>query len=1101
MQEKTSAWPRCRFVAGLVALVAAAQVRDEIAAQDFCASCGSPRDGLAPVTFSMRWVSTADLAECRLEGQADIALAWGGTFQSGDGRCHRRAAASVENLRLDSAAPEGCATGLELGSELDSVLAFDAADAAACFPGIGTLEVPVVLATTQGTLRTAEPVSLKTTLDSPSVAGTVFSKAAPLIVLVDPAKPDAGPAGFIVRFDVRFLSCACFPAAPLAPRMALLDGAARLKLYGPSKGIVLDLSGRAVLDRSGGSPRRGEGGLECTEDVRIEGLEMEAVDPLLGRIAVKSRGPIEGVLTAPAEGCEPAPPSFRGVLDLDLPGFFSELTAGEVALSWDGGAALARGPSILRIAGTLPLYRIGDPEKQPVGEFAELTLRLEPVEVPRCLPVEERSSFPVQLDLGVKLGAEPERSVSLRGHLALARTPDPVSASTTLRLSIRDLHFGGDHADLGEIDCMHVRERPAHFDLSSVDPGKCAPQFGRIGFVPALRIGDLDLEGDAPLEFEGTMESLGSPGSVANAIQGVSLVNRTTRKPVGSIAGASLRWILPLRGRAEDLPRTLLRQRSTRIELPVDFNLGPVDVEVEIDLLHSQLNNLEIVLFGPDGSSAILLRAGTLQASDPASRLRARFSRQGRPLAPPLGRDDLLEPAEPAAFSALQNGGGFWAVEILQTASEPMGWGVLAELRLNFFRRGSLPESAPLLEDLSLTSVFCTPFLRWSGPPQPSEFRFIQDGRLMPLAIAPDQLSLFDPSPQTSAGLVQYAAVDPGQSALLGLLEVRLLPVPSVEALLAREEGGGLKLTWSSPVEYQAIRLTLDGAPLVSLPGSATNHQLSAGLARGKLVGVSGILCGNESEPRYPPLAPERSLDGVSCRLVGTLPELTIEGVGPYKNLRIYRNAVFVAEIPGYLRSFADRGFTPRPQQGINYCVEPVYQSGKAAEQSCCSLHLPQPLLPQCTVLLPGRTVKIDVLGEVESFDRIVILRDDLVAFEVRGGSVVLDETPPATLETSVGVTYYLTSHFQGVVYPYTSCFVVRPPARGDCNSDSRIDLSDALGILFVLFLGEKPPCETACDANGADGLDIADAIFLLQHLFLQGAPPPPTAMSCRLQP
>ncbi len=1048
----------------------------------------------------MRWVSTADFNECLLEGQADIDLSWGGPFQGGDGACHRRAAMSVQNLRLDPTQEE-CATSLELGTELDSLMAVDAADPGACFPGNGTIEFPVVLDTRRGKLRTQDPLSLKSPLDSPSVSGITFSKAAPLVALVDSAMPEAGPAGFILRFDLRFLSCDCFPAAPLHPRMALLDGTARVKLYGPSKEAVLDLSGRAVVDRSGGAPHRDDRGLQCTENVRIDGLTLQGMDQVVGAVRVKWNGPLEGNLSAPVEGCELAPPFLHGVLEVEFAGFHSEVTAGLVDLSWIGGATVAQGPSILRSAVALPLYRIGDPEKRPVGECREIELRLEIVEVPRCLPVEERMSFPVQLDLDVKLGAEPAKLVHLTGNLAVVRAPLSVGASQSLRFAIENLDVAADDPILGGMQCKRLLEEPALFDLSIVDSGACSPQSGRIGFVPEIHIGALVLRGQSPIEFEGTLDLLGSPGSRLTADREVPLIDGENPDPVGSIARGSLRWLSPLRGRAEDLPRSLVNGSLTRIDLPIDFNVALADLEVEIDLLHTRLNAIEILLLSPAGRSVLLLQRGTLQELDLASRLRARFSRRGRRLAPPLGRGDLLEPADPAAFSdlAAQRSGGTWAVEIRETGVfDPPATGVLAELRLNFSRKGSLPENEPLLEDLSLTSAFCTSFLRWDrSPPQP-EFRFIRDGRWMPGIIGPDQFSVLDSSPQTSAGLVQYAAVDPARSSLLGLIEARVLNVPSVEAVRVIDEDGTLKLTWSSPVNYQAIRLTLDGEPLATLPGSATSHQVPDSLARGKLVGVGGIRCGIESEPRYPPLAPESPLDGVSCRLDSTVPELTLEGIGPYKSLRIYRDGSLVAEIPGHLRSFADRGFTPRPGQGILYCVQPVYESASLADQVCCSLSLPPPLLPQCSVLSSRRTVRIDVLGEIEFFDWVVIVRDDLVPFVVTDRSV-LDETPPETLETSLGVTYYLTSQFQGVVYPYTSCYVVRPLDRGDCNSDSRIDLTDALTVLSALFLDGKPSCQSACDTNGDEGLDLTDALFLLQYLFLQGGPPPPTASTCSL--
>jgi hypothetical protein len=65
---------------------------------------------------------------------------------------------------------------------------------------------------------------------------------------------------------------------------------------------------------------------------------------------------------------------------------------------------------------------------------------------------------------------------------------------------------------------------------------------------------------------------------------------------------------------------------------------------------------------------------------------------------------------------------------------------------------------------------------------------------------------------------------------------------------------------------------------------------------------------------------------------------------------------------------------------------------------------------------------------------------------------------------------------------------------RGRVNTDSAIDLSDAVAILGYLFLGSAAPaCPDAADIDDSGELAITDAVYLLNHLFLGGrAPPPP---------
>ncbi len=57
---------------------------------------------------------------------------------------------------------------------------------------------------------------------------------------------------------------------------------------------------------------------------------------------------------------------------------------------------------------------------------------------------------------------------------------------------------------------------------------------------------------------------------------------------------------------------------------------------------------------------------------------------------------------------------------------------------------------------------------------------------------------------------------------------------------------------------------------------------------------------------------------------------------------------------------------------------------------------------------------------------------------------------------------------------------------RGDFNEDRIVDISDAVGVLMHLFLGNvSPECADLADANDDGVIDISDAIDLLTVLFL----------------
>lgn len=73
---------------------------------------------------------------------------------------------------------------------------------------------------------------------------------------------------------------------------------------------------------------------------------------------------------------------------------------------------------------------------------------------------------------------------------------------------------------------------------------------------------------------------------------------------------------------------------------------------------------------------------------------------------------------------------------------------------------------------------------------------------------------------------------------------------------------------------------------------------------------------------------------------------------------------------------------------------------------------------------------------------------------------------------------------------------------RSDCNGDLTTDVTDAIAVLGILFLGDPTTCVDACDANSDLTLDVADALFLLGSLFTVGAPLPDSPFpECGLSP
>ena len=70
--------------------------------------------------------------------------------------------------------------------------------------------------------------------------------------------------------------------------------------------------------------------------------------------------------------------------------------------------------------------------------------------------------------------------------------------------------------------------------------------------------------------------------------------------------------------------------------------------------------------------------------------------------------------------------------------------------------------------------------------------------------------------------------------------------------------------------------------------------------------------------------------------------------------------------------------------------------------------------------------------------------------------------------------------------------------AAVDLNSDSSVDISDAISVLAYLFTtGNDRDCLAACNTNGVGNIDIADAIYCLSFLTLGGAAPPAPFPAC----
>jgi len=77
------------------------------------------------------------------------------------------------------------------------------------------------------------------------------------------------------------------------------------------------------------------------------------------------------------------------------------------------------------------------------------------------------------------------------------------------------------------------------------------------------------------------------------------------------------------------------------------------------------------------------------------------------------------------------------------------------------------------------------------------------------------------------------------------------------------------------------------------------------------------------------------------------------------------------------------------------------------------------------------------------------------------------------------------------------------PFVRGDVDTNSSLDMADAVRLFGYLFRGSPRSlsCADAADANDIGEVDISDGIYILNYLFAGGPEPPPPFRVCGSDP
>lgn len=174
-----------------------------------------------------------------------------------------------------------------------------------------------------------------------------------------------------------------------------------------------------------------------------------------------------------------------------------------------------------------------------------------------------------------------------------------------------------------------------------------------------------------------------------------------------------------------------------------------------------------------------------------------------------------------------------------------------------------------------------------------------------------------------------------------------------------------------------------------------------------------------------------------------------------------------------------------------------------------CSCFRQDVFLPEDTPIFDWY-VNGSLLSRQASFNlTIQLIRDDSIVFEERADNFLNPDTTFSGTFTMPNITDIdndgipdPTDNCPGIFNPDQldsdndgqgdACEAQTAFLRGDANSDSRLDIGDAIFILNYLFQnGPSPSCMDAADLNDDGAVNIADPIFLLNYQFRDGQAPP----------
>ncbi len=386
--------------------------------------------------------------------------------------------------------------------------------------------------------------------------------------------------------------------------------------------------------------------------------------------------------------------------------------------------------------------------------------------------------------------------------------------------------------------------------------------------------------------------------------------------------------------------------------------------------------------------------------------------------------------------------------------------------------------------------------LTWTAGDAYDEVRIARNGQTIASGLPGTTITYEDLGLAPGAYSYQVTGLIAGARGPAATCAVAIIPVPTALACQIMPEAGTVRITWTNPTTYESLTLSLNGAPIAQLPGTATEYVDEVPGPGAWTYALVGHGSNSESVPATCVVNVLPSVENVDCVADGANVTVVWTLGGEYTQIKILRDGVLIATVPGTDTSYTDAGVASGAHV---YRLTGYGEGGSAslASAPCATEVVMPPADLLCAVDTSGSTARIDLSWSLAgTYDSIVIERAGPDGLHLLGQ---VSGTETTYTDATVGegaYTYRVIANIGLSTAPSAPCEAVIERSRfvrGDSNHDRDVDIADVIFTLSALFRdGEWFACADAADANDDGGIDVSDAIYLINFEFKDGPPPPP---------